>query len=778
MIIPINSHQIRCRTLPQFYSRIFCGDTKISGRAKPQTDAAETSIKRVLKTQSPFNISQNGKVMHISFCGKFNNPVQPVIQFKVRGVSYHQKNDTNYYVDRNVEKLADSKWRDGQLLDFVAADKKISLFDKKFGEIGRVPEEISFPLLKLIEGNENDFKFRLSNVLAGTSKGASTIGLRVNLSYEGKDNKLRNETRELFDSFLNSDDKAVKEVVMKYQPITSPKEVLNRIFDVTELKHGREAVRDLRNVINNICNEINNPANNNILLLGHCMPDGDTIGCLLGMHSAIKAVHPFKHVACSIDDDLPGLYRDHLPGIENIKKPYSTKRISEIKKHINELKLQPETEENNSQIKIYEQVLENLKNKKTYFDSGLMYGEALKKYDLVILMDVPSDNRFSEIYKKYIDTAKKVIYIDHHPQRIDAWTNSEEKTGIDMRKIKEENLSLVIPQVPAASELVTIIANEAGLLNKTMSTPQYGKQYTAAIVSGISSDTGTFVRTASISPDDSNINDDKFKNFMPEGIAKWLINKLGSTIDKKWLRENIVYDISDTKTNEIEESAREKMVNCSVKNCITDDKLGLGIISVSYNEMYDVWEKSKEFDNNVTLNDVQNAFKYSEVMGALRDGNKSKNKLMQYNPKYPDNIAVLIIQNKEKGKIDEKGLPAKENSIRFSFRSSEGTIHADLLASLFGGGGHGAAAGAKLDLDDINVNSKIDVCIDGKIEKDTQKIYQTLIQNYKIKHDKKLTDTEKEKLSHKINILKANDGYGIQELISNIVFEIRTSENI
>ncbi len=65
------------------------------------------------------------------------------------------------------------------------------LRDPKHGVLGRIPEDIYPHLIGLFQDPEinKDFKFELSNVIAGMTKGAPTIGLRANLIYSGKDRK-------------------------------------------------------------------------------------------------------------------------------------------------------------------------------------------------------------------------------------------------------------------------------------------------------------------------------------------------------------------------------------------------------------------------------------------------------------------------------------------------------------------------------------------------------------------------------------------------------------
>ena len=75
---------------------------------------------------------------------------------------------------------------------------------------------------------KDDFKFELSNVIAGMTKGASTIGLRANLLYTGTDPEKRATVQETFHNILNNPECSKK--AMLYQEKTSPDQILKLIF--------------------------------------------------------------------------------------------------------------------------------------------------------------------------------------------------------------------------------------------------------------------------------------------------------------------------------------------------------------------------------------------------------------------------------------------------------------------------------------------------------------------------------------------------------------------
>lgn len=716
-------------------------------------------------------LTTEGKVTRISFKGQLQDPTMPAIQFKVRGVSHHQKDYGQkevYTRDRNVEDLANSNWYDGKELRPVIQylpnhTSRITLVDPNFGEIGRVPDEIAGLLIPHVGMHGKDIKVQLSNVIAGTTKGAPTIGLRAAMIYTGKDPNVKKGIQKTFDALLNSPDKATKDVVMIYQPTSTPDQVLEKIFENVDDKEG------VRTAIDSICKEINSPENKNILILGHCVPDGDTIGCVLGMQAAIKANYPDKNVRISIDDQLPGSFRDKLPGSENLKRPYNAKSIEQLEADIKAIKSKPLTFQTRRQLRTYEKELAQLKNSDNYF------ADDIDNYDLVMLMEIPSPTRFSNAFKNEIEGAKKVIYIDHHRDRDEEWKASAHLTGIDMDKIKKDNLSLVIPSVPAATELVTVIANEAGLLERTLKNPKWAKQFVAAILSGTGSDTSYFTRSANYTPEDVQLPVRQRPNFLPEGLAKWLIQKVDGLIDKKWLRENIVYDMADTNTVEI--SPRQKMIDYALKSQKIFPSSGLGIINISYEEMYDIWDSQRMFDRNATLVDVQNALKYSEVMGGLREAprkNKIQSDIEPYESIYQDDkIAVLLIQDKMAGRVDEKMKIAEKNGIRMSFRSQDGTIYSEMLASLFGGGGHGSAAGARIDIDGVTLQSPLAIKVDGKAVYDAVELYSALKENYEAMSNKELSDDKKASMVHKFETVIDENGKPVQELLNGVVSQMR-----
>ena len=757
------------------------------------------------------SISRKGSALHVSFRGKISDPLEtkdgcPTIQMRVRGTSNHQLGGIGASVnatDDTVLKLAKSNWKDGEPLDWSLAksDKglQIHLAHPVYGQIGRVPDEVAGEIYPMLLNNQNSFRFELSNVIAGTSKGAATVGLRINLKCIAKDAKVKEQAKTVFDNLLNSKEHSIAKHVMLYQPSVSPEQILKRMLKVEESEKNLDAAREINTAIENIAEEIKDPDNNRILILGHSKPDGDTLGSMIALKTAIKSSHPEKNVDCAVDDKIPGLFREKLPGINEVKRPYNAEKIKSLKTNIAKL------EANGSstalqQAELLKSDLKDLQNPKNLFDASPLFGKEKKKYDLVITVDIPTPQRFSGAFKDYIENSQKQIYIDHHPLRIDEWNNQKNVTGLDVKKIKDDGLALICDSVPAAAQLVGVVTNKADMLNGMFKNrPNDAKKYAAALITGISTDTGSFTRTANLLPQHSMMPVQQRPNYYPEGMSKWFVDKFDkkSGVDKKWLRENITYDIpdntlSDVSAGDSQLSPRDLMLQYALDGREMYSKLGLGIINVDYEQMYDVFTESLKQDEDITLLDVQNGFKYSEVMNALKSDPKDCAELARsphslsayaeqtYTSKYDnDRIAVLVIQDKKRDFMTENSDIASENGLRLSFRSSDISDHSELLASLFGGGGHGGASGARIDLPGVNVDTPLVVKIDGKVEDDAEKIYKTIRKNYDIMHDSNIDVNKRADLCKdvKIDLAGINQpGRNVSQLIQDVTEQIRINE--
>ena len=781
--------------------------------------AIEDSVSFSKTEQKPaITMERMGSALHVSFGGQMKNPMPletrtDAIQMKVRGVAAHQKGTEGAGPrarDNNVVKLADSQWKDGQKLDFrFTMDKRGNerlelgvpeLGGVKKGGIGRVPDELVPDLKNLMKGHEKEFRFELSNVISGKSKGAPTIGLRVNLLYTGHNEKMREKTKEVFTGFMDSKDTSVSKQVMLYQEPTSPEQVLGKIFDIESQVNGPKAVEEIKGAITAISKEINDPKNQKILIVGHCKPDGDTLGSVIGMKTAIQGAFPDREIDCAVDDKIPGLFRDKMPGIENVKRPYNPERIALVEQSIAKMEAGEQSAATKAQVQILKNELADLQDSSRLFDDGPLKGEDRKKYDLVILLDIPTPKRFSGGFKDYIENSDKQIYIDHHPHKINEWIDAKDVTGVDMEKIHKNNLAFVSDMVPAATQLVTIVADKAGILGNTMKNSfEEARKFVSSVITGTSTDTGSFTRTANLLPEHMEMSVKDRPNFAPEGMSKWLIDEVNANqtekVDKKWLRDNIVFDVPDkapiTEGGKGELSPRDKMLQMAVNGKHVYPELGVGVVSVSYDDMCEIWEDSLKHDPEFTLLDVQNGFKYSEVMGALKadpskvnaQGNpkdselQRKAKEMYSSPYDADKIAIMAIQDRKAGFVTENSEVAEMNGIRLSFRSADCSDHAELLSSIFDGGGHGGASGGRIDLPGVTIDSKLAVTIDGKVEYNIGKVMSMARHNLDVLHDVNLTPEQKREQMHEVKVtIDENQGKTFHELIADMVKDIRAHQ--
>jgi len=801
-------------------------------------------------TGNNFAYRQTAKTIHFISFSSLEDPGknEPIgIQMRVTGVKAHQKNiivkdgqevqkkDRNGFVilePTTINRLAKSDWEDGDKVDFKvkripAGDTTIesgALSIQGYGEIGRVPDQI-YPKLNNYLTNKKyakDFHFELSNVIAGTTKGAPTIGLRVNLKYNGKDPVLKGEVQNLFNTILNDDN--CKKKVMHYQPKTSPEDILKIILKHEEEKtQSPESAQQMQSAIDNIVKEIDNPANKKILLVGHSKPDGDTLGCILGFKNAIEMKHPnilSKQVDCAVDDKVTGLFRHKLPGIDGqVKRVIDPEREEKLKNIMGNLQDKPENEMVNSQIEILQDELQEMDNVKKH-GNNLKLNE---KYDVVVLFDIATPERFSGSFKRYMDDAKKVIYVDHHPHRIDEWRATKDYTGVDIDKIRKDNLFWVADAVPAATEQVAVLASKmmpvlnqlgegkksAAKIFPTQDIQDKFRAFVASIVTGMSTDTGAFTRTANLLPEHMVIPVQQRPNFMPEGLAKWLMASTNTfadkKIDKKWIHDEITYDIIDAKIPKLPLTARETMLKYSISGhdpmaVISAENLGLGIIQIDYDQMFDVWQLARKSEKNegkiaeTNLLDVQNAFKYGEVMNVFRtnptehgedeaeaeDPRLSKlEKLAKedYISSFDnDRIAVLIMQDKKKGCLDEKLNMSEVNGLRLSFRSEDGSKWAEMLALMFNGGGHGGASGGRVNIPDIDFKTKLAVQINGRIERDPAVVCKKLDKNHEILNDYTKNEDQKSKEMSSFKVVKDDKGVPCDELIKGVVREIRAEQ--
>jgi len=500
-----------------------------------------------VQADNVINFRQTPKTMHVVTFTGLNDPTPVAIQFKVRGVVKNQDDYVKVLENpsmpstKPINKLAKSDWKDGKILKFAVDPRRGStmIVDPNFGPLGVIPEDLEVKLQSIPEfasatKRDQNFRLELSNMVAGTTKGAKTTGLRVNLLYLGKDKQVEENVKKVFDDILN--DKESNDLVFLYQQKASPEKVLEKIFENDKINNNVKASEEAKIAIKNIVDVIDDPKNKNILLIGHCKPDGDTLGCILGLKNAIDYKYSDKNVDCSVDDKIPGLFRSKLPGVDDVvKRPFGKNRLVKLNQTLATLEADG-SESAKDKIEI-------LQDEKAYLTNPANLLSRNKKYDVVVLMDVPTPKRFTDEFKDQIEGANKVIYIDHHPHRLNEWQEVKGETGVDMQKIHDNHLAWVADAVPAATEQVGILAKklipnlgEENYKDLTQDKKDKLDAFVASTVVGMSTDTGAFTRTANLLPQHMEMPVQQRPNFLPEGMSKWLMG-LSDKVNKKWLRE-------------------------------------------------------------------------------------------------------------------------------------------------------------------------------------------------------------------------------------------------
>lgn len=502
-----------------------------------------------------------------------------------------------------------NKAKMGDKLDIIDNKGVLEIHHPSIGLLGEVPGKYSQCIIQNVKNGE--FEATLSKI----EKNNEDI---VYLKFDYKSTKTFNESekKEMIKDITNvardivTDDKS-RDFAFLYQPLEEPEEIIKTLVDDAP-------------TINAISKEIKKA--NKILVVGHSSPDGDSIGCVLGLGNALKHIN--KDVDFCIDDDIPGLFRNNLPGLGLFK--------------------------DNALFKYASKCFSLIFNNKLYDDDQKLKKardlDPDKNYDLVIVMDTPTPKRTGEIKHFIKNKDTQLIVIDHHPLRQFEWDADKENTGIDLNEVREKKLLWVNDQVAAASELIAALIQNIVPKQVLDTMPEKEKKEIAIpLVTGMMTDSGGFMRGA----------DHKLESF-----AKYLMKWAG--FDKKWLRENVSYNIP--------KEARKLMYDTNAIKIIEEKKFSYGSLQVPYSHLLKIYEEAKKHDKDVIKKDIVNEFKYSGAFSKLRDSNK---------------IAVLLTQGKTK-ELDG------EDVISISVRSEDKSNYAMQIAENFGGGGHGAASGASI----------------------------------------------------------------------------------
>lgn len=742
---------------------------------------------RCLNNQKQVRILSFGNLNHVlTEAGHVIKREVPAIQMKVSGVRKLQDNMLPEFIKNHsffsVNKLADSNWKDGDPLDFSIVEDgistKIKLYSTAFGEIGRVPDTIAPKIINLLDANPEDYQFELSNVIAGNTPGVPTIGLRVNLLYKGENPK---EPQEAFNAVLNNPE--VSEMVFFYQKPKNADEVLEELYKNIKKEYGLQGekiVLQMKKSIKEIVKCIEN--NDSFLIVGHNKPDGDCLGSIKGLGSFIKMLYPNKTVDYAVADEIPSLFRQ-IPEFGGIKHPYSQEHVTKLEEKLAGA-IKDSADE--ATIKSLQESLKIAKDPNLLLDSN-------KKYDSVILMDIPSPARFTSAFKKWITEAQDVLYIDHHPLDLVKWDAAKDSTGVDMNAIMKKNHAWVADKLAAAAQQSVVIASKllheknplsSNNIVKTMN--MKNKALDDAVAGwniGIWTDSSGFKRGANHTLND--ITDKNGKpvpvqnqpNFFSEGMSKWLSSLTNDRINKKWLRDNLKFVLG----------YRDKMIDYQISHRYSNPNLGFGYTTASYDEIQDVLEHAILENPATNRSAVVNEMKLSEVMNDLKSSRKIHGKplnLALRKIKEPEGmfdqnkIAVFISESERKGELNTDGKISQANALRFSFRNPNEYNYAELLASLFNGGGHPPAAGGHLVGDNITLDSTFSVKINGEKVKNYKEIYSELLENYRIKHDPNNSAEDIVKMSSKIEVVEDKEGKKPASIIEGLVHQIRIDEGL
>jgi len=597
--------------------------------------------------------------------------------------------------------------------------------------------------------------------------------------------------------------KTINEIL--YKNAISPEEILHRILGYKKVLYGEEAGMEQINesvvALNNIVETLQNSKNQKILLVGHNKPDGDTAGCCMGLKCALEHIGKQK-VDIAIDDVLAGFLKKIIPEEEIKKTPEFMDRLNNgISTKMDELSNQHESLENASRIYSLTKVKEYYNQLYSTLDPG-------EKYDLVVFLDVPGPGRVSPEIKKYVKDAKQVIYIDHHPFQAAGWEEEKKNGGIDIDKVKRQKLFWVEPKVPAATMLVSIVINRLipnlaaryrdHIYGDNISQEERDRinHMVSNLVVGTITDTSGFKRNMNKSAEDEVLPSEKKTGFAPAGFTNWLLSLTNGEITRRTIQKKIKYDVPNkvnfyfpedflefynSGTTESPEEVKidiskiiesnsdskyERISEEAAKNTTVIKELGLGISKIYFASIKDFLEEYNLTNPEINMRDVIGVFKFNPTTIALKYDTEDER--YKVDPKYKENkISAMIREEAVKGELDGSYQIADENSVSFSFRSHDGTNYACMLATLFGGGGHAAAAGATLTMPGITADSKLIIKIDGEEVSDPYEIYSAVRNNYNAAYvNPALTPFD-------IKLEMSENGKPIPDIITDIVRIIR-----
>lgn len=791
----MNSQTSQFTSIPQ--------DKKRQVYAVPNSNSDDKFIKQERTTSTKlFKLIESGNTLRLISFKALQNPYDsnlrnPAIRTNLDEIEYYQKTIKD---SKNKKSLLNSIY-------FKAKVKRniyIDIYNAENRRLGTLPRSITNKIGKHIVDEPDAFKFSVHEVTEEND--AELTNIILNIEYTGKK---RAEVQKEIDSIL-------------YKDAISPEIILNRILNYKETIHGNEIgareKKETQEIINTILNTINDSSNQKILLIGHNKPDGDTIGCCMGLKAALDYMNK-EQVDIAIDDYASGFLKSIIPP-KDIKK--SSDFYSGLKEGLNK-RIQDVYVSKTEISKLY-QIMTLIDTKKHYLDNASLL-KPNEKYDLAIFLDVPSPGKVSPAIKEYAKNAKKIIYIDHHPVQKREWDTESKANGISLQKIKNDKLFWVEPKVPANTILVTsliqrLIPNiESVAWRNYILNDKKGidfiKKLSTNLAIGTITDTSGFDRSINESAEDLALPANQKGDFSPSGIFFWLLRLTHGEENKRSTQKKMSNSLSDKPSNYFSQSLSEfyntgnnreiltklgvplsaiqnsttqetgrqtigpkKFDDTTLKTNIAKDarknirvfpEIGLGLLKIPYSSIKRFTDEYNVMYPEGNMGDIIDVYKYNEETKEVKTQGNSKYPEYQVDPKYDeDKIIVTIKQNEVKNELNSKMHVAKTDSISFSFRSKKGSDYALILATLFGGGGHDAASGANISIPGLTLDSKLAIKINGKRENDMEKIYESTyncyIDNYL--HPEKTNDIE-------ITMELANDGLSIDELLQGMVKQIR-----
>ncbi len=737
------------------------------------------------KSLPDYKLSKSGNIIHFVSFKALQDPTA-IKAPSIRTGLY----DNNNYLD-NIKLSRDLERGTKLNLNIINENSnekvEISMPDGK--KLGYIPPSIDKAIGEFIRKNPEDFTVSLYGTTAATKKNKENV--LVDVEYTGDD--------------ISSVQEKIN--VLLYKNVVTPEEVLHRILDYKKVlngeKVGTQKIQEAELAINTITKALADPKNQKILLIGHNKPDGDTVGSCMGLKAALDYMGKEK-VDVAIDDVLAGFLRNVVDSNELKKSPeFVDKLNSGITSKIQ--KIESDGVDSDDLQEIY-----SLQKVREYYNDNVKTLDKDEKYDLAIFLDVPSPAKVSPAIKEYAKNAKNIIYIDHHPFQKREWDKEKNNGGLNIDTIKGNHMFWSESKVPANTMLVTILIDKLMPNLASKFRDGYHKDQIAekekenirkmatGLVVGTITDTSGYKRKINKNIEDEQLPADKKTGFAPIGLSDWLLSLTNGEVTRRSIKKQMKYDMP----NKVDfyfpqdfvdfyntEKSMDDEVNTSLPDIDTimkrntDDNykkiaeelandtkvykdLGLGISKVRFDSIKGYLKEYNIRNPEINMRDIVGAYKFNPTTIALKYS--STDPRYKVAPKYENNkISVMIREEEKAQELNANFQLANQNSLGFSFRSQDGTNYAGVLATLFGGGGHASASGASLSLPGLTADSKIIVKINGKVENDMSKIYETVKKNYDNDY-LNLTETNAD-----IKIETSEDGLPIEELLCNLTQEIR-----